>query len=86
MVASAIAPITGRFRTRLTRDLVGSISLGTVMAYYYWHKVHVPSMAKFRAHDAAVKVQVDAENAAFLAAQAQVAEEQVAVTEDAQKE
>ncbi len=76
MVASAIAPITGRFRTRLVRDLVGSLTLGTAAAYYYWHNIHIPSMAKFRAHDAAVKIQVDAENAAFLAAQAQVAESQ----------
>ncbi|KNC96587.1 uncharacterized protein SPPG_08171 [Spizellomyces punctatus DAOM BR117] len=42
--ASAIAPITGRFRRRVLRDLVGSIALGTGIAYYWWYNSHVPTM------------------------------------------
>lgn len=72
MAASAIAPITGRFRKRIVFDLFGALALGTACASAWWYGHHIPKMAKFRAHDARVKLEVDAENAAFLAAQAQV--------------
>ncbi|KAJ3039180.1 hypothetical protein HDV00_012503 [Rhizophlyctis rosea] len=50
--ASALAPITGRFRKRLLFDLVGSLTLGTGLAYAYWYKMHLPQMAMYKAYDA----------------------------------
>jgi cytochrome c oxidase subunit 7 len=75
MASSAIAPITGRFRKRIVFDLFGSLALGLACGSVWWFGHHVPKMAQYRAHDARVKLEIDAENAAFLAAQAQVSSE-----------
>ncbi|KAJ3068306.1 hypothetical protein HDU98_008490 [Podochytrium sp. JEL0797] len=48
---SAIAPITGRFGRRVTRDIVGSLTVGISAGYYYWNYVHLPSIREWRAYD-----------------------------------
>jgi hypothetical protein len=63
---SAIAPITGRFKARLYRDLAGSLTVGTVLAcaFYYGHSK--PKLEKFRAFDAANKERILAEEAQWM--------------------
>jgi hypothetical protein len=56
--ASAIAPITGRFRMRLKRDLVSSIGLGGVLGYCFWYGYHKPKMAMFLTFDAENKARI----------------------------
>ncbi|TPX36198.1 hypothetical protein SmJEL517_g01491 [Synchytrium microbalum] len=41
-MSSAIAPLVGRFRKRVIFDVVGSCTLGTVLAFGYWHFIHTP--------------------------------------------
>ncbi|KAJ3152485.1 hypothetical protein HDU89_001172 [Geranomyces variabilis] len=53
--ASAIAPITGRFTKRVMFDLVGSITTGTALAYYYWNSSHLPKMAEYKQYDQKVR-------------------------------
>lgn len=60
-MTSALAPITGRFRSRLYRDLVGSITVGVGFAYLFWNGYHKPKMNKFNAFDAANKAKIEAE-------------------------
>ena len=43
----AIPAITGRFKRTLYRDLVGSITLGTGLGYYFWFSHAVPKQQKF---------------------------------------
>ena len=54
---SAIAPITGRFKYRIIRDLVASTSIGTVLAFAYWNNVTLPAQREWKQyHD---KVQLE---------------------------
>ncbi len=76
---STIAPITGRFRSRIVRDLVGSITLGVALSYVWWHQFHLPAITKWRAFDKIAKAKIQEENAAFLAAQQQVVNESAPV-------
>ncbi|KAJ3053729.1 hypothetical protein HK097_003537 [Rhizophlyctis rosea] len=59
--ASAVAPIAGRFRRRVLFDIVGSLSLGTAAAYYFWYSHHVPKMAAYKAYDEKVRAEIQAE-------------------------
>lgn len=61
-LASAIPRITGRFRTRVKTDLVGSITVGIVCATAHWKLVSVPSFEKWEIHDAAVRAATLKEN------------------------
>ncbi|KAJ3382152.1 hypothetical protein HDU92_004914 [Lobulomyces angularis] len=58
----AIAPITGRFRKRVIFDVVGSLTLGTVGAYWFWYGFHLPFMKKRLDYDAKVKQEMALEN------------------------
>ncbi|KAJ1561267.1 hypothetical protein HK405_004425 [Cladochytrium tenue] len=49
---SAIAPITGRFRNRVVRDLVLSLSIGSAAGYAFWTLYHQPAINKYKAYDA----------------------------------
>ncbi|TPX60740.1 hypothetical protein PhCBS80983_g01600 [Powellomyces hirtus] len=60
--ASAVAPITGRFTRRVLFDLVGSISLGTGIAYYYWYRSHLPQMEEYKKYDQKVREELLAEH------------------------
>ncbi|KAJ3180353.1 hypothetical protein HDU85_004058 [Gaertneriomyces sp. JEL0708] len=53
--ASAIAPITGRFRHRVIRDIVGSVSLGLGIGYWFWYGVHMRDMKNWKDYDAQVR-------------------------------
>ena len=46
-MSSAIAPLVGRFRRRVIRDVVGSVSLGTVLAIGFWNFVHIPEFKEY---------------------------------------
>ena len=59
--ASAIAPISGRFRRKVLFDIVGSLSLGTAAAYTFWYYHHVPKMAEYKAYDEKVRAEIQAE-------------------------
>ncbi|TPX64596.1 hypothetical protein SpCBS45565_g05757 [Spizellomyces sp. 'palustris'] len=68
--ASALAPVTGRFRRRVLRDLVGSITLGTGIAYYWWYSSHVPIMQescapKYKDYDHKVREEMLKEHGAW---------------------
>ncbi|KAI8924395.1 hypothetical protein BC831DRAFT_402552 [Entophlyctis helioformis] len=65
-MASALGPITGRFRGRIVFDIVASIGLGTVAAYTWWFTVSRPFLANAKAYDAKVKAQAIAETEAWL--------------------
>ena len=58
---SAIAPITGRFKQRLYRDLAGASILGVGLAYWFWYGHSVPKFEKYRAFDAENKKRILAE-------------------------
>ncbi|KAI8819867.1 uncharacterized protein EV422DRAFT_568325 [Fimicolochytrium jonesii] len=60
--ASSLAPITGRFKKRVVRDLVGSITFGTAAAYYWWNNSHLPKMAEYKAYDSKVRAELIAEH------------------------
>ena len=66
----AIAAYTGRFRNRIVRDVIGAVTLGTAVSWTWWNTVHVPSINKWRAHDAQVKKELDAEYQTYLATKA----------------
>ncbi|KAL2914446.1 Cytochrome c oxidase subunit 7A [Polyrhizophydium stewartii] len=61
-----IAPITGRFRGRFMRDIVGSITFGVGIAYAWWFTVSRPKFETWRAHDAKVRAELIAEKEAWL--------------------
>lgn len=63
---SAIAPITGRFRMRLKRDLVGSIGTGAAFAYLFWYGYHKPKMAMYLNFDAENKARILEEEKAWM--------------------
>ena len=58
MPASAIAPITGRFKNRVIRDLIGSSVLGVSVGALYWYGYHEPAFKKYRAYDEKVMKEV----------------------------
>ncbi|EIM21751.1 hypothetical protein E3Q22_03800 [Wallemia mellicola] len=39
----SIAPITGKFRKSVIRDISVSLGLGTALGYAYWWGVHLPA-------------------------------------------
>ena len=47
-MVSAIAPITGRFRARVVRDIIGACSLGTVFACAWYYGESRPRFNKYR--------------------------------------
>ncbi|KAJ3186339.1 hypothetical protein HDU85_007779 [Gaertneriomyces sp. JEL0708] len=59
--ASAVAPMTGRFRRKVIRDLVGSVSLGLVFGYTWWYGFHLPKMQHWKAYDQKVREEILAE-------------------------
>ena len=65
-MVSAIAPLAGRFRRRVFRDVVGSLTVGVAGAYYFWYFHPIPSMEKWRAYDAAVATESKAEVSLWL--------------------
>ncbi|KAJ3092650.1 hypothetical protein HK102_004889 [Quaeritorhiza haematococci] len=67
----AIAPITGRFRKRIVKDLFFSISIGTAFAVYFWNGVHVPYVQERVTYINKVKKEIEAEHAAFHASNQQ---------------
>lgn len=58
---SVIAPITGRFRRRIVRDIVGSITVGTLLSSAWFYGYSRPKLARFKAHDAKVREETLAE-------------------------
>ncbi|TPX65918.1 hypothetical protein SpCBS45565_g04812 [Spizellomyces sp. 'palustris'] len=66
--ASAIAPITARFRKRIIRDLIGSTALGFGIGYYFWYGVHVRKMREIREYDQHVMEEVRREYGDWAAA------------------
>ncbi|KAI9101937.1 hypothetical protein DFS34DRAFT_612048 [Phlyctochytrium arcticum] len=63
--ASAVAPITGRFRNRIIRDLVLSITVGTIAATYWWKTSHVPKMEMYKSYDKRVREELIKEHGAW---------------------
>ncbi|KAI9335418.1 hypothetical protein DFJ73DRAFT_629429 [Zopfochytrium polystomum] len=62
---SAIAPITGRFKSRVIRDLFISVPAGTAFGAWYWYGYHVPAIQKYKAYDAQVAADVKEIHDAF---------------------
>jgi hypothetical protein len=60
-MVSAIAPITGRFRRRIYRDLVGSLSLGTGLAFAWWYGYSRAKFTEYRNFNEANKKKMIAE-------------------------
>ena len=58
---SAIAPITGRFKRGLYRDLVGSVTAGVGLGYWFWYSHAVPKSEKFKAFNEQNKQRILAE-------------------------
>ncbi|KAH6567822.1 hypothetical protein BASA50_006043 [Batrachochytrium salamandrivorans] len=75
-MVSALAPITGRFRGRIVRDIVLSITIGTTIASVWWVTVSRPAFVKWREHDARVKLEYIAEKDAWLKEQQQQKQQQ----------
>jgi hypothetical protein len=71
---SAIQPITGRFKSRVFRDIIGSTILGTFFGYIWWYGFHVPAFKKFTEYNSQILQEIKKENAEFLASLAQVTE------------
>lgn len=65
IMPSVAAKITGRFARRVTRDVVGSITVGTICAYTWWHYSHLPKFSQWREHDLKVKEQMKELNASY---------------------
>jgi hypothetical protein len=61
MAASAIAPITGRFRRRILRDLAGSLTVGTVLAFGWWYGHSRAKFEQYRVFNEANKARIVAE-------------------------
>lgn len=66
MSISRIAPITGRFKNRVIRDVGGSVALGLILANAYWYGFSVPKFQNFAKYDAKVKAQAMEEEAAWI--------------------
>jgi hypothetical protein len=54
---SKIAPITGRFKNRVIRDVSYSVVFGTGLALAYWYGYALPKHQTFKQYDAKVKAQ-----------------------------
>ncbi|KAJ3014349.1 hypothetical protein HKX48_005204 [Thoreauomyces humboldtii] len=67
--ASAVAPITGRFTRRVIFDLVGSITFGTGLGYYYWYYSHLPKMQDYKDYDQKVRKELLAEHGTWAVGQ-----------------
>lgn len=84
---SAIAPITGRFKSRVFRDIFASSILGTFFGYVWWYGFHVPAFKKFESYNAKVLEEIKAENKLFLESMSAVdSSEEVPVTAEAVEE
>ncbi|KAJ3200565.1 hypothetical protein HDU67_002003, partial [Dinochytrium kinnereticum] len=70
-MTSAIAPITGRFKGRVVRDLVLSITSGVALGYAYWYGSHEPAFKEWKAYDAKVAAEIKPVHDAWRAAQQQ---------------
>ncbi|TPX50991.1 hypothetical protein SeLEV6574_g00588 [Synchytrium endobioticum] len=57
-MSSAIAPLVGRFRRRVVRDVVGSVALGTVLAIGYWNFVHIPQFNEYDTYFKKVQAEI----------------------------
>ncbi|KAJ3104670.1 hypothetical protein HDU96_008851 [Phlyctochytrium bullatum] len=68
-MTSAIAPIVGRFRSRVIRDLVGSITLGIGFGYTFWIFYHEPSFKQWKKYDAEVAAEIKPIHDAWRASQ-----------------
>lgn len=60
---SRMQPIVGKLRKLVARDLVVSLSVGTVCAFAWWNYHHVPKFQKFDAYFKAVQDEIAQENA-----------------------
>ncbi|TPX45333.1 hypothetical protein SeMB42_g04055 [Synchytrium endobioticum] len=58
IMSSAIAPLVGRFRRRVVRDVVGSVALGTVLAIGYWNFVHIPQFNEYDTYFKKVQAEI----------------------------
>lgn len=58
---SRIQPIVGKLRKRVGRDIVLSLTAGTVIAYAYWNSVHVPRFKEYDAYFKQVQEELNAE-------------------------
>jgi hypothetical protein len=68
----AIAPLVGRFQKRVVRDVTGSIVLGTIGAFSFWHFVHLPKINMWKEYDLKVKAEMDLENKPYFDALAKI--------------
>ena len=66
MSISRIAPITGRFKNRVIRDVAGSVTVGLLLANAFWYGYTVPKFQTFTKYDAKVKAQAMEEEAAWI--------------------
>ncbi|KAI8801939.1 hypothetical protein BJ742DRAFT_835030, partial [Cladochytrium replicatum] len=62
-----VAPIVGRFRNRIYRDLVGSITAGSLLGAYWWYGMHEPAFAKYKVYIDKVHNEIEAEHDAWRA-------------------
>ncbi|KAJ3296086.1 hypothetical protein HK104_001982 [Borealophlyctis nickersoniae] len=74
--ASPIAPITGRFRRRVIRDIVGSVTLGTVWAFSFWEFHHKPKFEMYREFFEKERLEAEADYKRWLEAPLQAAAEE----------
>ncbi|KAG0952678.1 hypothetical protein G6F57_006166 [Rhizopus arrhizus] len=45
-----IAPITGKFRKQVMKDIAIALTLGGVSGYVFWNSYHVPTAARRNAY------------------------------------
>ncbi|KAJ3366368.1 hypothetical protein HDU91_001837, partial [Kappamyces sp. JEL0680] len=64
--ASKIAPITGRFKNRVIRDVTGSVVLGSVLAFSFWYGYAQPKQRYFKEFDAKNKAKALEEEKAWM--------------------
>ncbi|RKO98748.1 hypothetical protein CXG81DRAFT_15494 [Caulochytrium protostelioides] len=67
-MSSAIAPITGRYATRVKRDLAISLVLGFGAASAWWYGYHLPAFYKMKKYDELAKAENDAYNQKWMTA------------------
>ena len=67
MAGSAISTrYVGRFRTRVVRDIICSVSLGVGIAYSWWFLVSRPHIARVKEYHSQVRKETIAEAEAWL--------------------
>jgi len=54
-----LAPIVGKYRRQITRDIVGSLSVAVVSGYAFWYLHHVPKFDQMDAYYRALKEKRD---------------------------